>query len=266
MRFAKIDADGTYAPPPPANQRSSYSTMVYVRATIVRDAGDFLCECAVEEEEGAGCERGRGGACRALLKPALCPRCSPRGHDRHALHGGAAPDSAHPRRARTPSARVRSAGARGARRSGPAAQRPCCLGLPLRRSLVLTSALQTRLQLRQRPANAHPARRQELWPHLHGALGGRVTAQHGARPPLHARAICWARHAALTWVPPPHSPPLPHSAAGPPHDGDVRGSAASRGDGVLHAETPGACTPLVSWGPPARCSPPSLPLPASQVQ
>ncbi len=32
----------SYVPPPPANSKASYATMVYVRATIVRDAGDFL--------------------------------------------------------------------------------------------------------------------------------------------------------------------------------------------------------------------------------
>ncbi|GAB4820390.1 hypothetical protein N2152v2_007436 [Parachlorella kessleri] len=42
MRFAKVSEDGQYTPPPPDNQKASYATMVYVRATIVRDAGDFL--------------------------------------------------------------------------------------------------------------------------------------------------------------------------------------------------------------------------------
>lgn len=42
MRFAKVTKDGTYIPPPAANSKASYATMVFVRATIVRDAGDFL--------------------------------------------------------------------------------------------------------------------------------------------------------------------------------------------------------------------------------
>lgn len=42
MRFAQVSEDGMYSPPPPENAKASYATMVYVRATIVRDAGDFL--------------------------------------------------------------------------------------------------------------------------------------------------------------------------------------------------------------------------------
>lgn len=42
MRFAKVSAEGRYDPPPPANSKASFSTMVYVRATIVEDAGEYL--------------------------------------------------------------------------------------------------------------------------------------------------------------------------------------------------------------------------------
>jgi hypothetical protein len=42
MRFAKVTAAGEYVPPPPANAKASYSAMVYVRATIVEDAGEYL--------------------------------------------------------------------------------------------------------------------------------------------------------------------------------------------------------------------------------
>jgi acyl-CoA oxidase len=42
MRFSKVTEEGKYVPPPPENQKASYATMVFVRATIVRDAGDFL--------------------------------------------------------------------------------------------------------------------------------------------------------------------------------------------------------------------------------
>ncbi|BDA40509.1 Peroxisomal acyl-coenzyme A oxidase 1 [Coccomyxa sp. Obi] len=39
MRFSKVTAEGEYVPPPPSNQKASYATMVYVRATIVEGAG-----------------------------------------------------------------------------------------------------------------------------------------------------------------------------------------------------------------------------------
>ena len=41
----QVTEGGQYVPPPPDNQKASYATMVYVRATIVRDSGDFLSEC-----------------------------------------------------------------------------------------------------------------------------------------------------------------------------------------------------------------------------
>lgn len=42
MRYSSVNRDGSYVPPPAQNSKASYATMVYVRATIVRDAGDFL--------------------------------------------------------------------------------------------------------------------------------------------------------------------------------------------------------------------------------
>jgi hypothetical protein len=36
---AQVTEDGKYVPPPPSNQKASYATMVYVRATIVEGAG-----------------------------------------------------------------------------------------------------------------------------------------------------------------------------------------------------------------------------------
>ncbi|EIE26831.1 acyl-CoA oxidase [Coccomyxa subellipsoidea C-169] len=39
MRFSKVTPEGKYVPPPPSNQKASYATMVYVRATIVEGAG-----------------------------------------------------------------------------------------------------------------------------------------------------------------------------------------------------------------------------------
>ena len=42
MRFAKLTPDGRYTPPPPQNAKASYATLVYVRATIVEEAGWYL--------------------------------------------------------------------------------------------------------------------------------------------------------------------------------------------------------------------------------
>ena len=42
MRFSKVTPEGKYVPPPPANSKASFSTMTYVRATIVEEAGEYL--------------------------------------------------------------------------------------------------------------------------------------------------------------------------------------------------------------------------------
>ena len=42
MRYSKVTPEGVYIPPPPANSKASFSTMTYVRATIVEDAGEYL--------------------------------------------------------------------------------------------------------------------------------------------------------------------------------------------------------------------------------
>lgn len=42
MRYSKVTLEGKYVPPPPANSKASFSTMTYVRATIVEDAGEYL--------------------------------------------------------------------------------------------------------------------------------------------------------------------------------------------------------------------------------
>lgn len=42
MRFSKVAPDGTYTPPPAANSKASYATMVYVRADIVKNSGGAL--------------------------------------------------------------------------------------------------------------------------------------------------------------------------------------------------------------------------------
>jgi acyl-CoA oxidase len=43
-RFAKVTPEGTYVPPPPANSKASYATMLYVRADIVKNAGGVLAK------------------------------------------------------------------------------------------------------------------------------------------------------------------------------------------------------------------------------
>ncbi|KAK9805355.1 hypothetical protein WJX73_005736 [Symbiochloris irregularis] len=42
MRFAKMSPEGKYTAPPPQNAKASYSALVYVRATIVEEAGWYL--------------------------------------------------------------------------------------------------------------------------------------------------------------------------------------------------------------------------------
>jgi acyl-CoA oxidase len=45
-RYARVEEDGTYVPAPPSNSKAAYATMVYVRATIVADAGAVLGRAA----------------------------------------------------------------------------------------------------------------------------------------------------------------------------------------------------------------------------
>ena len=45
-KYAKVSKDGMYTPPPAQNAKSSYSTMVYVRATIVEEAGWHLARAS----------------------------------------------------------------------------------------------------------------------------------------------------------------------------------------------------------------------------
>ncbi|KAI8467455.1 MAG: acyl-CoA dehydrogenase/oxidase C-terminal [Monoraphidium minutum] len=42
MRYSQVTPEGAFVPPPPANAKASYATMLYVRADIVRNAGWFL--------------------------------------------------------------------------------------------------------------------------------------------------------------------------------------------------------------------------------
>eukprot|EP00879_Flechtneria_rotunda_P021197 GHRR01022330.1.p1 GENE.GHRR01022330.1~~GHRR01022330.1.p1 ORF type:complete len:634 (+),score=214.56 GHRR01022330.1:589-2490(+) len=42
MRFAKVTPQGEYIPPPPANSKASYATMLFVRADIVKNSGGVL--------------------------------------------------------------------------------------------------------------------------------------------------------------------------------------------------------------------------------
>ena len=43
-KYAKVSSEGVYSPPPPQNAKASYSTMVYVRSTIVEEAGWHLAK------------------------------------------------------------------------------------------------------------------------------------------------------------------------------------------------------------------------------
>lgn len=45
-RFSKVTPEGTYVPPPPANAKASYATMLFVRADIVRNSGGVLSKAA----------------------------------------------------------------------------------------------------------------------------------------------------------------------------------------------------------------------------
>ena len=42
MRFAKVTPQGEYIKPPPSNTKASYATMMYVRSTLVEDAGRVM--------------------------------------------------------------------------------------------------------------------------------------------------------------------------------------------------------------------------------
>ena len=46
MKYASVSPDGTYNPPPASNAKASYATMVFVRATIVEEAGWVLARAA----------------------------------------------------------------------------------------------------------------------------------------------------------------------------------------------------------------------------
>uniref|UniRef100_A0A383WBN6 Acyl-coenzyme A oxidase n=2 Tax=Tetradesmus obliquus TaxID=3088 RepID=A0A383WBN6_TETOB len=45
-RFSKVTPEGSYVPPPPANAKASYATMLFVRADIVRNSGGVLSKAA----------------------------------------------------------------------------------------------------------------------------------------------------------------------------------------------------------------------------
>ena len=54
MRFAKVTPEGKYVPPPPSNAKASYATLVFVRATIVEEAGWYLAKSATIAVSCAG--------------------------------------------------------------------------------------------------------------------------------------------------------------------------------------------------------------------
>ncbi len=53
MRFSRVTPEGEYVPPPPANSKASFSTMTYVRATIVEDAGEYLARAVTIAVRGS---------------------------------------------------------------------------------------------------------------------------------------------------------------------------------------------------------------------
>ena len=69
MKYASITPDGAYSPPPPSNAKASYATMVFVRATIVEEAGWVLARAATIATRYAG----RPPPDRARPRPARGP-------------------------------------------------------------------------------------------------------------------------------------------------------------------------------------------------
>ncbi|EFN54271.1 hypothetical protein CHLNCDRAFT_36152 [Chlorella variabilis] len=83
MRFSQVTEEGRYVPPPPDNQKASYATMVYVRATIVRDSGDFLSRAVTIATRYTAVRRqtasklGEPELQARQLPPLLLPACWP---------------------------------------------------------------------------------------------------------------------------------------------------------------------------------------------
>jgi acyl-CoA oxidase len=77
MRFSKVTPEGTYVPPPPANSKASYATMLFVRADIVRNSGGVLSKAVTIATRYAAVRRqtapGPGAAACFVLR--VCEVC-----------------------------------------------------------------------------------------------------------------------------------------------------------------------------------------------
>lgn len=78
MRFAKVTPEGKYIPPPPANSKASYATMLYVRADIVKNAGGVLAKAATIATRYAAVRRQTAPTAGAMewqvSKKVACPQ------------------------------------------------------------------------------------------------------------------------------------------------------------------------------------------------
>ena len=72
MRYSKVTPAGDYIPPPAANSKASFSTMTYVRATIVEDAGEYLARAVTIAVRYQGLQTGSRSEWGALCaRPSL---------------------------------------------------------------------------------------------------------------------------------------------------------------------------------------------------
>lgn len=82
MRYTKVTPEGDYIPPPPANSKASYATMLFVRADIVKNSGGVLSKAVTIATRYAAVRRqtapGAGeyhGACAEHAALLVCYRC-----------------------------------------------------------------------------------------------------------------------------------------------------------------------------------------------
>jgi hypothetical protein len=102
-RFSRVTPEGAYVPPPPANSKASYATMLYVRADIVRNAGELSRAGRTPHTwlwpALPSLERLFSATQRPVIPPPSSRRLLPRPRDDHrgALRRGAPPDRARAR-------------------------------------------------------------------------------------------------------------------------------------------------------------------------
>jgi acyl-CoA oxidase len=77
MRFSKVTPEGSYVPPPPANSKASYATMLFVRADIVRNSGGVLSKAVTIATRYAAVRRqtAPGPGAVLVLRLALVQGC-----------------------------------------------------------------------------------------------------------------------------------------------------------------------------------------------